>query len=520
MVRRSLHSLRLSARLVLVPIGVLLIAGCAPAPAGSPTSATASPHPAATATTPAMKTTGVPRFVPDVCSFDTTPTPGVGVDCGFVVVPAHHADPTGPTIRLAVARFRSRASRPAVDPVIYLAGGPGGPGLLARVTAQIASDFTPMRDFIAFDQRGVGHSDPALACPELAQQTRTELLLNEGATDELAHEVAARFRCRDRLRGAGIDLAAYTTTESAADVDDIRVVLGYGAMDLLGASYGTRLALTVLRDFPGSVRSAVLDSVSPPQADTVEDLASDADRALNLALAGCVASGACTEDVATLRADFERDVTTLNAHPLSWPDVVLTGDRFSSQIVALLGSQALIGTVPALIEAAKRGDEDYLFNALVAYTSIGTGGNSTGMGTSVACASDVPFNSRARTIAAAQTTQTGSRASQLPLALSYFDLCAGWPSAPPDPRDHRAVVSDVPTLILASANDPATPPAYGQLAAQTLSRSFYVETPGIGHTVMGTACGRAMIARFVTDPTHEPDTACIGQLGITYASTA
>lgn len=461
----------------------------------------------------------MPRFEPGMCPFVAEQTPGYAVDCGFVVVPAFHRAPTGPTIRLAVARFRSQSPTPAPDPVIYLSGGPGGPGLVSVLTARIAYTFTPTRDFIAFDQRGVGHSDPALDCPELTQQTRQELMLNESATDELTHEVAARFRCRDRLEAQGINLTAYTTTESAADVNDIRVALGYTTMDVFGASYGTRLALTVMRDFPQIIRSVVLDSASPPQIDRVVDLTGNADRALNLALQACVASKACTADVPTLQADFNQDVANLNAHPLTWPDAVLTGDRFSSQIVARLGSQGLIGTIPVLIEAVKRGDDAYVFNALAAYTSIGTNGNSTGMSTSVVCNDDVPFNSRDDTIAASQVALSGIRASQLPLALSYFDLCAEWPRTPPEMRNHQAVTSDLPTLILASADDPATPPTNGQRAARTLSKSIYVETPGVGHTVMGTDCGTTMIASFVAEPTHEPNTACTARMGITYAHT-
>ncbi len=505
---------------------VLFLGGCsagAPQPIASPVASAPSSTPTASITTVVPATalpSETPRFEPMQCAFDAEQSPGYVVDCGFVVVPMRHRDPAGPTIRLAVARFRSQSSAPAPDPVIYLEGGPGGRALIDHVTAQIAYTFTPRRDFIAFDQRGVGYSDPALGCPELAQQTREELMRNESATEELAHEVAARFRCRDRLQSQGIDLAAYNTTESAADVNDIRLALGYSKLDLFGASYGTRLALTVMRDFPAVIRSVVLDSVEPPQVNEIENLFANTDQALTLDFQECVASKACVGDVPTLIADFNQAVADLNAHPLALSNVVLTGDRFSSHIVSLLGAGAKIGGVPALIEAAKRRDENYLGDALAYYGAIGTLGNSVGMSTSVVCNDVVPFNSKDRTIAAAQRALPGTDASELPLALSYFDMCAGWPSNPPDARNHQAVTSDLPTLILESADDPATPPANGQLAAQTLSKSVYVETPGVGHTVMGTNCGRTVIASFVADPTAKPDTGCVASMGVSYASTA
>jgi hypothetical protein len=153
----------------LIMLGVLLLSGCsstrvsAPtisptsrAPSASPTSPSPASSVAPIASAPPTGPTGVARFEPTDCPFDAAQTPGYAVDCGFVVVPQLHRNPTGPTIRLAVARFRSQASAPAPDPVIFLTGGPGGPGLISTSTANIAYNFTPTRDFIAFDQRGVG----------------------------------------------------------------------------------------------------------------------------------------------------------------------------------------------------------------------------------------------------------------------------------------------------------------------------------------------------------------------------
>lgn len=48
------------------------------------------------------------------------------VECGFLIVPEDHAKPDGPTLKLAVARFRSDSGSPAPDPIVYLEGGPGG----------------------------------------------------------------------------------------------------------------------------------------------------------------------------------------------------------------------------------------------------------------------------------------------------------------------------------------------------------------------------------------------------------
>ena len=61
---------------------------------------------------------------------------------------------------------------------------------------------------------------------------------------------AAAAACRDRWLREGVDLAAYNTVENAADVNDLRLALGYDKMTLVGGSYGSHLALQLMRQFP------------------------------------------------------------------------------------------------------------------------------------------------------------------------------------------------------------------------------------------------------------------------------
>ena len=101
------------------------------------------------------------------CQFQIPP--GQTVDCGYLTVPEDRSQPDGPTIRLHVAIFRSYSDNPAPDPIVYLAGGPGEHALeVASLTFnQRFAPFLADRDFIIFDQRGVGYSEPALDCQEL-----------------------------------------------------------------------------------------------------------------------------------------------------------------------------------------------------------------------------------------------------------------------------------------------------------------------------------------------------------------
>ena len=80
----------------------------------------------------------------------------------------------------------------------------------------------------------------------------------------------ALLACKRTLSEQGIDVNAYTAESVAADVADVAQAMGYGTYNLYGNSFGTMLALTVMRDFPDNVRAAILDGVWPPQVNATE----------------------------------------------------------------------------------------------------------------------------------------------------------------------------------------------------------------------------------------------------------
>jgi len=471
-------------------------------------------------------TDAVPRFESAPCSFPLTTgqTEGTNVTCGFVVVPEDHANPTGRTIRLATAQFKATGKYPDPEPIVYLEGGPGA-AAIGMSTAAFAARFSASRDFVIFDQRGTGRSEPSLACSELQSQSA----LNVSLADSERQRIDQLFQCRDRLVGKGINLSAYTTDQNAADVNDLRIALGYDTIDLLGVSYGTRLALTVMRDFPQAIHSVVLDSVSALQVDSYAQYAVSFDRALNLLFSSCAAADTCNAAFPNLKADFSQVVAQLDANPATVSVIdkngkpvsyVTNGWRFINVMQGWLYSSYRLRYLPMLIEQLKAGDTTLLtyFDKLALASGNAT---SSGMVYSVRCSDYAPFGSAETTTAAAQGLLPEIRDDYMPQERDVFTICAQWPTKSADPVDHQPVTSDIPTLVLASQNDPVTPPAFSQMAAQTLSRSFFVETPGIGHSILGNGgtCAVTIIGRFFATPTRKPNTDCISAFGVTYVTT-
>jgi pimeloyl-ACP methyl ester carboxylesterase len=127
--------------------------------------------------------------------------------------------------------------------------------------------------------------------------------------------LAATEACHHKLTATGADLSAYNSTESAADVADLRKVLGYTARNIYGTSYGSYLAQMIMRDHPSGIRSVVLDSVLPPTYSVPANWWNTRAGFDNLFQA-CAAEPACNASHPGLAETFARLVNELEADPL------------------------------------------------------------------------------------------------------------------------------------------------------------------------------------------------------------
>jgi len=476
----------------------------------------AQPTPAAmTAATP--NPIGVPRFEKTDCWFKEPP--GRDVECGWVIVPEDHAKPDGKTIKLAVARFKSDAAQPEPDPVIYLEGGPGG-GPLKSYPLQFDVLFGPLvekRDMIIFDQRGTGYSEPSLNCPELKELALETLNqdLSQAESSQLATEAA--MKCHDRLVKEGVNLAAYNTAQNAADIEALRQAMGYDKINLYGTSYGTRLALTALRDQPAGIRSAIIDSVVPLQADLFGQVLPNGMAALEKVFTTCEADAECKANYPNLRQVLLDSKAKLDKEPAKFTvtlksgekkEALLNGDGLIGALFQGLYLTPLIPTFPRMIYGARDGQYD-LIGGLIAAQLAQYDDISQGMYYSVNCQDEVPF---------ADVKQIDAEIKQYPAFEALADkstlkLCQSWGVPASAARENQAVSSDVPTLVFSGEFDPITPSIYGQEAAKTLSKGFTVEVPRAGHAASVTEdCPRGMVLAFLDDPTQKPDDACLSEM--------
>jgi pimeloyl-ACP methyl ester carboxylesterase len=478
-----------------------------------PLASSSEPSPAATSggEQPAY----VPYFEPGACMVQVPAS--YSMACGFLVVPQDRSQPGGPTIRLPVSIFPSLGPDPAPDPVFHLVGGPGG-NLIGSAMFYLEAGgerFLERRDYVLLNQRGTHYAEPSLLCP--GQETfRLDLARQDlGKEERDAREIEFLLGCRETLVEQGINLAAYDSAAIAADVEDLRVALGYDQVNLYGISYGTRLALTILRDHPAGVRSVILDSVYPPQVGLDTEVAANANRAFTTLFEGCAADSFCSQRYPNLEEVFYQVVERLAAQPATVQldsgseAVYLDGDLFLEAIFGSFYRTEAIPWIPLMITQASNGNYDPLKTPLQAM--LDESGISRGMYHTVQCREEVAFESAQDAL---------DRASDVPAAVAdhfapsfSFTLCEAWQAGQAGPVENEPVTSPVPSLVLSGQYDPITPPSWGRLAAATLENSYFYEFPGIGHGVMRSdACALEIGLQFLDDPSVEPDASCINAL--------
>ncbi len=406
--------------------------------------------------------------------------------CGTVTVP--EGPGSSRSIELAVRRVFSNAKTVQEDPVVYLNGGPGGSTLdQAAFYVGVFAPLLESRDLILVDQRGTGASKPSLGCSE------TE-----------ADPDAALDACYARLSKL-TDLSNTTTVSNAADHELLRQAFGYVSWNLYGISYGTRLGLTIARDFPAGVRSLVLDSVVPLESDLIAGLAINGQTALEVAFAACLEDSACAAKYPDSMTQLLAVVNSLDATPHL--DPAFDGQAFVNVLFQTMYNPEGVSLVPYLIDAASKGNYDK-FSLLL--QGSGAASISFGMHLSLHCAEEVPFTTPDLVAKADAQVHTEIRAALS--GAKYLDYCAHWPVNVAPASENEPALSDVPTLVMSGKFDPVTPPKNALLVANELAHAQYFELSDQSHGASTGDCGMSLVRQFFDDPNVPVPVGCSGSL--------
>lgn len=411
--------------------------------------------------------------------------------CGTVVVPESRDDPASTrTIALRVTVLPA-TSTPARDPVFFVTGGPGGVDY--DVVSDIAAGLAPVNlhhDLVFVDQRGVGGSNP-LTCA-----------IPRGGTP--AGSIAG---C---LRDSAADVRRYRSVDAADDLEDVRVALGYGQIDLLGGSYGATLVQVFLNRHPSSVRAAVMDGATLLDVPVFERWASSAQRALELVAKRCKAERPCASTFPHWYDRFPALLTRLSRHPVSVQlgrtTVSVDAAETADTVEDMTTSAYEAAVIPTTLALAERGKLERLAIEIAArrsppQTSLPL------MPLAVECTEPWARADPAAVWADAKSTYL--RYSYPEEAAAQAKLCAAWPSIDTSDENWQRPQTNVPVLDLAGSADPKDPPQNVAGLQSAMPNGRVVVVPGQGHGVLLVGCVPRLVAAFLAAGSAENlDTAC------------
>ncbi|MES1244955.1 MAG: alpha/beta fold hydrolase [Acidobacteriota bacterium] len=388
--------------------------------------------------------------------FEPAGSEAVDAELGTLSVPASHGRMDGGRLKLSVLRFRSTSPTPG-PPIVYLAGGPGGSAIDIARGARFPY-FLALRaagDVLVLDQRGTGLSAPLVM---ICRESWTLPVDRPGDREEmLALAKAHSESCAALLARNGTRIEAYNTDESADDLEDLRKALGVPRLSVWGVSYGTQLALDLVRRHPGSVHRMVLVGVEGPD----HTLRLPADVEAHLRTVGRLAG----EDPVLGRSipDLPGLLRSLLDKLAAQPVEVEVFDRYAARKVAVragrfdlqlmtaqaLGSLEGIRGLPADLLAVSRGDFSSLGESVYRRRKGWLG---SALPYAVNCAAGVSPERMQRILAQEKETLLG-RAMDFP----FPEICDGWRVPDLGPAYRAPVRSDAPVLFVGGTLDMRTP---------------------------------------------------------------
>jgi len=449
------------------------------------------------------------------CSLAAEGLPGtVEAQCTTLEVPENRADPGSRKITLALAWVPASASAEP-DPIFMIAGGPGQSAKESYPMVHGAfRDLRRSRHVLLLDARGTGESKP-LVCRNI--QGEAAVADGDGSEMTIDVEAARAFaeRCAETL-GKEADLRHYGTSEHIDDIDAVRQAIGAAKINLIGISYGTRVAQQYAARYPETTRAVVLDSVVPNTLALGNEHAANLQAALSAQFARCAAIDACKAQMgdpetqlakvaAELRAGTLTAVSFRDATSGEWREEVPSFGHLAILLRMYAYSPETATLLPYLLFEAANGR----YAAMLAQaSSIGRSLTKQiyhGMQLSVSCTED----------ADELVAREEDRASVMGIEFVEFvrAQCSVWPRGTRDAAFRQPLTGDLPVLLLSGEFDPVTPPRYADEVAAHLPNSRALVLPGQGHSVVGLGCMPKLFAQFIeSTDARALDATCLERL--------
>jgi pimeloyl-ACP methyl ester carboxylesterase len=320
-------------------------------------------------------------------------TPDMGqVECGTLLVPENWSKPEGRQISITYVVLKSTSPTPKADPILYLEGGPGGSALsgLDAYANQIFDEMRQERDIVLFDQRGTQFSSALVCSFFTVEELFDDSLFGSGGSGTSSIDLSPEFdetqlmedarlsvgadtrRCVNELTSTGIDLRQYNSVASAHDAVALMESLGYPTYNLFGISYGTRLALVMMREHPDAgIRSVVLDSSFPPEIPGFERFVTEAHEVVMQLFADCKVDPVCDGAYPNLKERFKALLLAAEGTPIEGNDgTFVSALDLVSVVTGISAYTESAAYIPLMIAELEQGNTA-TYNSIVSGSIVG-----------------------------------------------------------------------------------------------------------------------------------------------------
>lgn len=475
---------------------VLVLAGCTrsdrtldrASDATTSTTTTLQDAEAPTSTTTTEPTAPAPEVVWSPCG---------SAECATVTVPLDHADPTGPTIELAVLRLPARGDR--IGPLFVNFGGPGSGAVDLLDRFPFPDAIRERFDVVAVDPRGVGGSTPLDCGGDPAALYAVDPTVEDAADADALVDVSEAY-ADDCAARRGQLLPHVGTRDVARDFDLVRAGMGDELLDYVGYSYGTSVGQAYAELFPDRVRTMILDGVvdpAPTGIDVAVQQAMGFETALARWAAACGDRPSCRLDDPIAAVD---EVLARAEAGIPADGGVLGPGEAAIGLALPLYSTGLWPALDQAIGSALDGDGSGLLALAGQYLDI----VDFSAYFAVSCLDAAwPTDTAEHLDAAASASARSPRFGEA--IVNDYLRCAVW-GVEPDPLGPITAEGAPPILVVSTTGDPATPHENGVTVAGRLTSGVLLTHEGDGHTVVfqGDDCIDRIAVAYLVDEVVPP----------------
>lgn len=420
--------------------------------------------------------------------------------CGLLIVPENRKKPNSNKVKIPFVFARKPDQDSTKNITLFTTGGPGYATIPVGDSLTYNSERFAFGGFILFDQRGTKNSFPCLNCEGIDEAIKNSYLLNRSKDSLVAIAVT---NCRKKFVKQGIDLSAYNTVESAADIYDLKKTLKIDSLTLFGISYSGGLMLTVARNHPNGIKSLLLNSPLPGYVNYEEHALFNHNEAIDQLFDNLEADSVQNTRFPNLRPRFREYFAGISGKKFS----ILFQEKGNQQtreiqystnelLEAIFDRMSNSGyqSVPEVIQDLVHGHHEKYVQEVLNGKFSGNKSLSYGMRLSVYCSEQIAYSDKAK---------IKEQDKILPWLAGYsfnnvnHQICDCWKVQPQPPYVKTPVYSKIPALITAGALDPWTRPFYNRLIKRTMPNAQLLIIKDKAH---GAGFGDGLISSFIANP--------------------